>query len=50
MYTGLELDPGEHTVELIYTRPGLKKGLAVSGISLLLFLGILLVQRKKKNE
>lgn len=50
MYSGLRLEPGEHTIELVYERPGLKKGAAVSGISILLFLSIIFVQRKRKNS
>lgn len=48
MYTGIQLEEGEHTIELSYVRPGLKKGAAVSGISILLFLSIIFVQRKRK--
>ena len=41
----LELEPGEHIVELRFTPPGLHAGLAISASALLLF--ILLIKRKK---
>lgn len=41
----LELEPGEHIVELRFTPPGLYAGLAISASALLLF--ILLIKRKK---
>ena len=47
MYTGLNLKAGEHTVELRYSRPGLKKGLLVSAACLLLFVIIVVVQKRK---
>ena len=41
----LELEPGEHIVELRFTPPGLYAGLAISASALLLF--ILLIKRKR---
>lgn len=41
------LTAGQHTIELRYTAPGLVPGAIVSGVSLLLFVGLLLLRRRK---
>lgn len=48
MYTGIQLEAGEHRIELTYRRPGIKLGAAVSGISILVFAALIWLQRKRK--
>jgi len=48
-FIGLELEPGEHEVEFIYRTPGLRTGMMISLISLLLFIGYCF-KRKQINE
>jgi len=47
MYTGLLLEPGEHDIELRYSTPYLKEGLAISFTTLLSLLGLWLWQRRR---
>lgn len=48
----LLLDKGEHSIELNYVVPYLKSGIIVSGVSLLVFMGLVLLRknREKKNR
>ena len=46
---GLELDNGEHIIEFKYYTPGLKEGLIISGISVLVSSIIILSRKKKIN-
>jgi hypothetical protein len=46
---GVRLPPGQHTVSFRYTAPGLHAGLAVSAVSVLLVL-VLLVGRRRRTE
>ncbi len=54
MYMGLDLPAGEHRIQLIYKTPGLRLGMAVSGIALVTFLGLIVIQevcpRLKKQK
>lgn len=48
-FTGIEVKKGKHTVELMYTSPGFKAGLAVSLISLFICatVGVIAYKRRK---
>ena len=46
---GLELENGEHLIEFKYSTPGLKEGLIISGISVLVSSIIILSRKKKIN-
>ncbi|MGN0975838.1 MAG: YfhO family protein [Gemmiger sp.] len=48
-FLGLELTPGEHTVELRYQTPGLGAGMALSAAGLVAFAAITLAGRRKKR-
>ena len=53
MYTGLELSPGEHTIELRFELPGVRYGMAVTAVSIVIFAVFLIadrIRRKKKKE
>ena len=50
MYMGLSLTPGEHTIELRFALPGIKSGVAVTGISAFIFVLFLIRDRKKKMK
>lgn len=50
MYLGLRLEEGEHEITLRYCSPGLPAGLAVSGISTVLFLLLLLKHCRKRGN
>lgn len=50
MYMGLELTPGEHTIQLHYVTPGLKIGLAASLLSLLFFLMLIIWHRRHSSQ
>lgn len=45
---GLKLEEGEHIIEFKYSTPGLKEGIVISGISILVCSIIFLVKRKNK--
>lgn len=47
---GLNLDKGQHTVELNYIVPYLNTGIIVSGISLLTFLLIIVLEKMQKKK
>ena len=49
MYRGLELTPGEHSIELRYTIPGMKISLLVSVTGIVIFVIALVIRRKRKN-
>lgn len=52
MYMGIEISPGEHTVELVYEIPWMKEGIILTVVSFLLWL-ILWIRGKrisKRNE
>lgn len=46
----LSLEKGNHEIEFVYRVPGIKMGLLVSLGSLLIFLGAVWIQRKKKQK
>ncbi len=48
-FTGLPLDPGSHTVELSFEPPSWQAGLAVTIIGVLVYVGLLVVYRRKKT-
>ena len=48
-FLGLELDAGEHVIELHYETPGLKVGLVLSGAGILAFVGIVIWHRRRRN-
>ena len=50
MFCGLELEPGEHQIELRYQTPYLLPGLGISGICILICVGISLNIRKKNRN
>lgn len=50
MYTGLEITPGEHTVVLQYEMPGIRYGFIVTGISVGIFICILIVRGVRKRK
>ncbi|WP_174728992.1 YfhO family protein [Mesobacillus harenae] len=49
-FIGIQLDSGEREVELVYTPPGLKSGITVSSLSLLVFIFYCLFRRKSKQK
>jgi uncharacterized membrane protein YfhO len=49
MYTALKLDSGTHKIEIKYETPYLKLGGIVSGISFMIFIGIIYYNRKVKE-
>ena len=49
MLMAIELDAGEHQVELTYRTPYLLQGLMLSIGGIIIFIGILIIQRKKKQ-
>lgn len=54
-FLGVELTPGEHTVEFVFTAPGSKAGILISVVGAVAFLGLLFVEyygfckKKEKN-
>lgn len=50
MYMGLPLEKGNHTIRLVYTSPGMKIGIIISGISILLFVLLFIVWLRKRNK
>lgn len=48
-YMGIFLTPGEHTVELHYTMPGLKLSLILSAAGILIFITALMIRRKRTH-
>ncbi|MCD8124678.1 MAG: YfhO family protein [Lachnospiraceae bacterium] len=50
MYMGLELEPGEHSIVLIYEVPGLKIGLVITALSVALFIILVLYGRRKRKS
>lgn len=49
-FVGIELMPGEHTIELKHTVSGVKLGACISSISLVLTAIYLCIERKKRKE
>ena len=49
MYSALNLKAGEHTVELVYETPGLRISLMVTAVSLIIFITVLMLGRKRKD-
>ncbi|MDO4522300.1 MAG: YfhO family protein [Eubacteriales bacterium] len=49
MYTGIRLSAGEHKIELRYTTPGLILGGEISAVSVLIYLGLWMMIRKRKK-
>ena len=47
-FLGLELDAGEHTIELHYETPGLKVGIVLSCVGVVAFLGIVVWNRRRR--
>ena len=47
-FIGCEVEAGKHTVEFKYTTPYLKAGAISSAIGILLYVGILVIEKKKK--
>ena len=53
MYTGLEIEPGEHEIELRYEMPGVKYGIVVTALSVSIFVLIVIgsaIVRKRKEQ
>ena len=50
MYMGLDMEPGEHTVELVYHMPGLTASLLISACGILILLAALLIRRRKRKS
>ncbi|MCR5429798.1 MAG: YfhO family protein [Eubacterium sp.] len=52
MNSGVILEPGKHHIELSYFTPGLKIGLVLSGVGILIFVVIIVfgISRKKKRK
>ncbi|MDO5292540.1 MAG: YfhO family protein [bacterium] len=48
MYMAVELEAGEHSIEFRYQTPKILFGCMLSGIGLVLYLGVILYYRKKK--
>jgi len=48
-FLGIEIDEGEHIVELRYTTPYLITGLCISLGGIVAFIGIVIYKRKNKN-
>lgn len=48
-FLGVDIEPGQHTVQIQYIPIGLKKGAVLSAIFLLIFLGIVIKERKQKG-
>lgn len=49
-FCGAELSEGTHEIEMVYTVPGIKVGAAVSVISLILTVGLIVILGKRKNK
>ena len=50
MYTGLLLEAGDHEIELRYSTPGLKLGIAISFVSIAFYIFLYVYSRKQKGE
>ena len=53
MYTGLEIEPGDHEIELRYKMPGVKYGIIVTAVSVGIFILIIIgtsILRKCKSK
>ena len=53
MYTGLEIEPGDHEIELRYKMPGVKYGIIVTAVSVGIFILIIIgtsILRKRKSQ
>jgi uncharacterized membrane protein YfhO len=50
MFMALELEPGEHRIKLRYETPGLKTGLIISVVSLILLCGTICFHRNVFHE
>lgn len=49
-FLAIPIEEGEHTLELVYFPYGMKLGLGISGVSVVLFGGMLLMLKRKKKE
>ena len=49
LYMGVILQPGQHRIELQYTTPYLRAGLALSAVGFAVFAALLLLRRKQKH-
>lgn len=49
-FMGIEVPAGSHTVEFRYWLPGLNAGLCVSGVGIVVFVGVLVYLKKKKKS
>ena len=49
-FLGLELDAGEHVIELHYETPGLKVGIALSCVGVVAFFGIVVWNRRRRSS
>ena len=50
MYMGLELEAGDHEIELRYCTPGIRAGAAVTAVSLAVFGTLLVIWIRKKRR
>lgn len=50
MYMGLELEAGDHEIELCYCTPGIRAGAAVTAVSLAVFGTLLVIWIRKKRR
>jgi uncharacterized membrane protein YfhO len=50
MYMALELEAGNHDIQLVYKTPFLKEGFVITCLGLICFLGILIAHRGKTNN
>ena len=50
MFMALELEPGTHDIRLIYCTPYLKMGGMLTVTGIVVFLGLVLIKRKREND
>ena len=50
MFMALELEPGTHDIRLIYCTPYLKMGEMLTVTGIVVFLGLVLIRRKREND
>lgn len=50
MFSGLFLEPGEHSIEFRYKLPGIKLSLILTGIGIIIFITALTVRYKKRKH
>ena len=50
MYMGMELEAGEHEIELKYMTPGLKAGALCSLVGIILIISISIYHRKRNKK